>query len=147
MATRRNNRSTRKSNTTPATDTVIGSGGGALSLSDVKDGGVIRKMHIVLTNGKEGDLYYRTLTTRESRQYNKDIKEIQARLESDPDGNINHTRKFLASHLINPDGSPFCTEDDLDNIAIDDLNLIFKRIADSMVGRGTEGNASETTVN
>lgn len=137
---------------------------GVLSFSDVSEAGIIRTMDIVLANGKEGKLYYRAMSVKESREFRKDyakkteqlkktVVETEAENDNDKEDFVDFAKSFLAKYLINPDGSQFATVDQLDTIAVDDLMLIFNEIADSMSssrrskGEGGSGNVSKTTVN
>lgn len=137
---------------------------GVLSFNDVAEAGIIRTMDIVLANGKEGKLYYRAMSVKESREFRKDYAkkteqlkktavETEAENDNDKEDFVDFAKSFLAKYLINPDGSQFATVDQLDTIAVDDLMLIFNEIADSMSssrrskGEGGSGNASKTTVN
>lgn len=119
----------------------------ALSFNDIAEAGIIRNMSITLANGKEGKLFYRAMSVRESREFGA----IFGKEDSTPEENINRTKQFLASYLVNPDGSQFATEEQLDRIALDDLMLIFNNIANSMSGNitkgGSEKNDSGATVN
>lgn len=129
-----------------ATSTVKG----ALSFSDITSAGNVRTMHIVLANGLEGDLYYKALSVRDARKYKSEAAKLDI---NDPEGNIKHAQDFLADLLVNHDGSKFATSSDLENVAIDDLMIMYNLIIDSMAGerrrrQGSQlGNVSETTTN